>query len=377
MKIGYIASSDIPSRSANSVHVMKMCQALSKNGHEVVLIVPNREQEVDVDLQDIFAEYGVTRCFEIVKCPLFPILGGQLIYGFMAALKAKRLCVDLIYSRNNPAAIFSTMLQIATVFELHSPFAKKLKVVDLIFVRLVKSLKLLRIIVISQSLRNYFVRKYPGCVKKIQVVPDGADPFPENVKAVTLSNRVGRMQVGYVGHLYPGKGMEIISKVAQSCLWADFHVVGGTDEDIKYWKRICRSCSNITFHGYVAHQLTTAYIASFDVALLPNQAKVEVRGPYGSGDIGKWTSPLKAFEYMAAARPIICSDLPVLREIFEHDGNALLCSPNDIAAWRSALERLRDDLGLQSRLGRSAQQYFFKNFTWSIRAKRVIEDCQI
>ena len=39
MRILYISKSIIPSRSANSIHVMKMCQAFSDNGHEVVLIV--------------------------------------------------------------------------------------------------------------------------------------------------------------------------------------------------------------------------------------------------------------------------------------------------------------------------------------------------
>ena len=40
MKILYISKSTIPSRTANSVHVMKMCQAFSDIGHDVVLLAP-------------------------------------------------------------------------------------------------------------------------------------------------------------------------------------------------------------------------------------------------------------------------------------------------------------------------------------------------
>ena len=41
MKIVYIANSTIPSTSANSVHVMKICEAFSNNGVDIKLIIPN------------------------------------------------------------------------------------------------------------------------------------------------------------------------------------------------------------------------------------------------------------------------------------------------------------------------------------------------
>ena len=43
MRIVYISNSTIPSKAANSVHVMKMCQAFADNGHEVVLLAPDRK----------------------------------------------------------------------------------------------------------------------------------------------------------------------------------------------------------------------------------------------------------------------------------------------------------------------------------------------
>ncbi len=60
-------------------------------------------------------------------------------------------------------------------------------------------------------------------------------------------------------------------------------------------------------------------------------------------------SPLKLFEYMAHGLPIVSSDLPALREVLENESNALLCDPDDIVAWVSAIERLRSSL--QLRLG--------------------------
>ena len=44
MKICYLSASLIPSRYANSVQVMKMCQAFVRNGHEVELYARQPER---------------------------------------------------------------------------------------------------------------------------------------------------------------------------------------------------------------------------------------------------------------------------------------------------------------------------------------------
>ena len=48
MRILYISKSVIPSRTANSIHVMKMCQALADNGHEVILLAPNLKNQYEI-----------------------------------------------------------------------------------------------------------------------------------------------------------------------------------------------------------------------------------------------------------------------------------------------------------------------------------------
>jgi len=256
------------------------------------------------------------------------------------------------------------------IFEVHAPFARKSRILDWVVERFFTSRSLLKIVVITHTLRQYFEKKYPSISSKIIVAPDGADPFPAGILPVTFTNRGEKLQVGYVGHLYAGKGMEVVSELASACLWADFHVVGGTEEDIAYWKNRCSTSSNVIFHGYVSNQSVPSFILACNVVLLPNQKKVSVHG--GGGNIGEWTSPLKAFEYMSAAKPILCSDLPVLREIFEHEKNALICRPDDIATWVSALVRLRDDPDTRMRIGQAAQKDFFEKFTWSIRAESIL-----
>ena len=52
MKIVYISSSTIPSRAANSIHVMKMCQAFANNGYDVVLLAPDKQVDIELGVEE-------------------------------------------------------------------------------------------------------------------------------------------------------------------------------------------------------------------------------------------------------------------------------------------------------------------------------------
>jgi len=65
MKIYYLSGSVIPSRFANSVHVMKMCQAFAKNGQNVRLFAISPINNDNDDNIDVYKNYGVDRCFSL------------------------------------------------------------------------------------------------------------------------------------------------------------------------------------------------------------------------------------------------------------------------------------------------------------------------
>ena len=77
---------------------------------------------------------------------------------------------------------------------------------------------------------------------------------------------------------------------------------------------------------------------------------------------------MKLFEYMSFAKPIVASDLPVLREVLTPGENALLVEPDDVAGWVCALRRLMDDPD-----ERRARAAFRANHTWRIRASRILD----
>ena len=70
-------------------------------------------------------------------------------------------------------------------------------------------------------------------------------------------------------------------------------------------------------------------LASAAVLVLPNIA---------SAISTRFTSPLKLFEYMAAGRAIVASDLPAIREILRDNENAVLVPPGDPRHWQTGFD---------------------------------------
>ena len=83
MKILYISKSIIPSRTANSINVIKMCQAFADNGHEVILIAPNIKNKYEKGIENIYEFYGVRENFYIKKNLFILILLVELFYTLL------------------------------------------------------------------------------------------------------------------------------------------------------------------------------------------------------------------------------------------------------------------------------------------------------
>lgn len=367
MRIVYIATSTIPSRTANSIHVMKMCQAFAQNGHEVTLIAPDKQINYEPGVEDVFSFYSVEECFKIERIPWLLIKGKGLVYGFCAGKKAKSLRPDLVYGRDIFGCFFAALLRLPVMLECHGPIENKVS--ERIFLKLISSQTFEKLVVITHALKKSYIEQYPSLSEKIIVAPDGADPIPDCIKPAILPNGNKRLQVGYVGHLYPGRGIEVIEQLADRCPWADFHVVGGTVQDINACKQRAISLNNLYLHGFKQPSEAERYRLGCDVLLAPYQRKVSVSG---GGDTVKWMSPLKVFEYMAAGKAIICSDIPVLREVLEDGYNVLLCPPEDINSWTRALALLCKNKNMRSQLAENAKMDFMHKYTWGSRAQNIL-----
>jgi glycosyltransferase involved in cell wall biosynthesis len=287
----------------------------------------------------------------------------MLLLGAAGALWAGRSADSLLYTRSISAAAAAMRIGRRVALEMHLPISAYRDKGG----RLRRQAhKLALLVVITERLREDFERELPALKGRVLVAHDGADERSSPLGPVTAA---GAFRVGYVGHLYAGKGMEIISQLIPICPWATFHIIGGSVADIDYWRNRVGESKNVMFHGHVPHAQTSSYIAAMDVVVAPYQRIVK---SVGGQDVANWMSPLKLFEYMASSKAIIASDLPVIREVLEDGVTASLCAPDDVQAWASVLRSLRDRPDLRIAFGAGARAAFLSKYTWLQRAKTIL-----
>lgn len=368
MIVAYISSSTLPSRQANSIHVMKMSQAIAKLGIKVYLFAPKMIKPINDPKNDLHKFYGVKDIFSVQPPLKYNLPGKSVVYALSASLRAKLLGADIVYCRNIFACYLSILLRNNVIIELHSVLINPNWFQRFVFKTIVHSKYVKKIVVISDALKQKLLSSHHALSEnKLIVAHDGADAVDQNANLINLLG--SGFKVGYVGHLYKGRGVDILIELAKLCEWADFHFVGGTEKDIQYWKSITKNMANAYFHGFVQPSLTDSYRLSFDVLVAPYQHNVKTAG---GDDTTKWMSPLKIFEYMAARKPIICSDLPVLREVL-NEGNALFCEPEKVSDWKEKLELLRDNQALRIRISNNSYSDFISYYSWDARAKKILD----
>ncbi len=179
-----------------------------------------------------------------------------------------------------------------------------------------------------------------------------------------------KLTVGFTGHIYPGRGADLLFELAQRMPDINFLWVGGTPDEVKYWRdRLAEvGASNVTMTGFVENSHLPLYQAAADVLLMPYGRSISA----SSGqDIAEVINPMKMFDYMAARRAIISADLPVIHEVLNKD-NAVFCEPENVNAWEKVLRELLSDRPRRLTLGAQARADVAR-YTWLARAKYALE----
>lgn len=157
----------------------------------------------------------------------------MILFGLDACLRHASRRRSVIYTRSISVAYVATWLGYKVALEMHGPLWEDKSSDSKRFTKIIKRSSFTALVVISQKIADWYIEAYPALASRIIVAHDGADPVTAPVTPRELS---GTFRIGYTGHLYPGKGMELISDIAPLCPEATFHVVGGLPEDIDRWK---------------------------------------------------------------------------------------------------------------------------------------------
>jgi glycosyltransferase involved in cell wall biosynthesis len=364
MRIAAIAGSTIPSDTANSLQVMKACQALVQIGHDVTLLVPGAKNTT-VDLKQ---HYGLQIDFPIEWLSS----SSRRMFTWDSVRRAHALKADLIYSWFPQSAVFGLLRGMPVVFEIH---IQPSGVFGPLWHRLFTGLGgRKRLASITRALVNILERDFHMRFSSDEVViaPNGVDleRFDSLPDPVTARRETGLREgptVMCTGHLYAGRGADLFLALAKTLPQVQFVWVGGRPQDITNWKQRVES-DNVIFTGFIPNRGLPLYQAAADILLMPYSRAI--MGSSGSADSASVASPMKMFEYMAAGRAIISSDLPIVREVL-NEKNAVFCKAGETGDWRLVIESLLNDDRRRLELGERARGDV-QGYTWVARAQRIM-----
>jgi len=373
MNLTYIANVRLPTQRAHGLQIMKMCSHFAALGANVTLVVP-RKKNTTSGVSDPFDHYGITKNFSYKRIFALDLLGlterlGRVFYwidlvSFLLSLKLskKPIAGSVLYTRDAvllqpfSSSVYKKVIEVHDI-PLHKKgsFFNQLKAADMV-------------VAITALLKADLIEGGVSA-EKILVAPDGVDIGEFEISQsqaearTALGLSVDKKIVLYTGHLYEWKGATTLAKAASDINDAHFIFVGGIGEELEGFTREFGSLSNIKVVPFQPHNVIPMYLRAADVLVLPNTAKEKISSRY--------TSPLKLFEYMAAGKPIVASDLPSIREVL-NDETAVLVKPDDSQSLAEGIKKILADSDIATSIATAAKEKV-KGYTWSARAKSILD----
>ncbi len=326
MKIYYIANVNLNSGKANVIQLVKMCEAFSREGIYLTLIVPFIGERTNLE-----SLYKLRNKFAILRLPVFSIfpktsIGFNLravsflivstVFVFLKKLFGEKF---ILYTIDLDQFSYFLLPRIApTTIEMHGS-----KTPNIFLNSFFK--KVTRVVAVSNSVKESLARTFNIPSVKITVCPNGIDLDFFNLN---ISKTVARKKLGlpdgsiflYSGKFYDWKGLDTLVKAMIFIKDIKVYLVGGTIEDLKNATGALEIPENIICLGNKPFALMPMYLISADYFLLT--------GTKGNQYSFYETSPMKLFEYMALGKPVIACETPAVREVVD-ESEVLFYKPDD------------------------------------------------
>ncbi len=292
--------------------------------------------------------------------------GAFYIFALLSIVYTWLKGYELIYTRTLEVAFVAGLLKRKCIFEAHAPYLSHSKLKRKVFSYCLKMKSIQKIVVISQKLQSIIEESYDVSSAKFQVLHDAGEVLNVNPRTIAPNKN---FDIGYFGSLYEGRGIELICEIAKKSPNHKFHIYGGSFNEVIKYKELSKNLSNISFYGFIEPQKINSIMQTMDVLLAPYQKKVLTSGGH---DSSQWMSPIKIFEYMSLGIPMICSDLPVLREVLVDEENALMCDSESAEDWSLAIQKLTSSESLYKKISINSKNAIKNEFNWDLRVQLLL-----
>jgi glycosyltransferase involved in cell wall biosynthesis len=232
------------------------------------------------------------------------------------------------------------------------------------------ALRARHIIVPSQAVKDELMAFYKLPEQRITVTYEAADdvtvqgriPGHEDPRIHEVLERLGikRPFIMYVGNVYPHKNIELLARSMQ-----ELHEKYGLTLVMPSARNVFleRTEAMMKKHGVMEHVMLPGFVPDDELRVLYSQADAYVFPTLAEG------FGLPPLEAMAAGAPVICSDIPVLREVC--GDAALYFDPQDTRSLITQVGNVVTDKELRDELiakGRARE----KQFSWKKMAEQTL-----
>ncbi len=381
MRIAYCTNVRIPSERAHGHQIAQVCDALAALGHEVKVFHPYRKNAVK---EDYWTYHGADKrvklqtigAYDFIGSPLPGVLKLWVMNWYLRRMLPQFLSetpFDLLYTRT--PALLAPLLATGqkTILELHQlPRRSRAMFVA-------QCNNCLVVAALTSSMRDTLI-EWGVHPEKVMIAGDAVDiarfaSLPSQAAArIALGIRTPRPVVGYVGRLTTlgmEKGVaEVLAAVARTKgkprPWFAL-IVGGPENDRRRYEQLARKydlgADDVCFTGAVESDRVPVALAACDALAMPFPDLPHYRFAM---------SPLKMFEYMAACKPIVTSDLPTIRDVLSED-TAFFCPPGDAQCLAARLEEIADMPAEAAKRAHKALELVKAHHTWEERMKGILE----
>lgn len=375
----YTAFDVYPSPKGSSTHMTHVLQGLAEAGFSVDVLTPGNgdlpEREVLYGVQvyrtpfmetsnflERASAFGETVLEHVQDAQPYRVAHSRSVWGGLQLAQARcHFGYKTVYEVNGLPSI---------ELKYHYPALAGSPLLDKIRQHEIATLSLSDAIVCPSEITRLFLISLGAPAEKITVIPNGVSPndFP----ATPLPERSpDRMPVlVYIGTLADWQGLDILIQALPAILESQavrVRIVGrGRSRQRKTLSKQIQKMgleAHVSLEEAVPHHLVGGLLAEADICLAPLSLN--------DRNITQGCCPIKVIEYMAAGRPLVASNLPVVRELVREGQDGLLFSPNDPADLARQVLRLLQDHELSRRLAESAAQHAQESLTWHLAQKRL------
>lgn len=363
------------SRDGQAVHIDELIAALRRIGVEVVVVAPPM-----VAGQAFGGESRLTsRLRRILPRALYEL--AEAAYNVPVYLRLRRAYLrerpDALYERHNLYLLAGAWLRrrygLPFLLEVNAPLAAErgahggLALPALAHATESSVWQAADVVLPVTGVLRDMLRADGVPDERIAVVPNGIDlerfaAAPGRADAQRRLGLDGRLVLGFTGFVRPWHGLDqaidFLSRPEGTGCTLLVVGDGPARAALEAQARHLGVADRVRFTGVVARDEVPPHVAAFDIALQPAST------PYAS--------PLKLFEYMALALPVVAPAQPNLMEVLRDGDDALLFDPRAPDALQSALAQLAGDAALRERLGANARRTLLtRGYTWLNNAERV------